>query len=374
MEPLVEHFAFGESHDSDKARRTQLAFLRHLGEKCLTLPAGQDEDVMLELLTAGRAGLLSRLAHVLTRGIRDLAAASAATGAELHAKFVSESMPDLSYGKLNSFFEGLEGLIGSPNPNLLDAMAHEHCAGPDAKLMFTTFNYSISTFSPWEWYFVYDPDKGRTEVLPPDQDWPCEQYPVAVVPRSEIRRYRKAQSLASFDLVMRDKNQKLELEGAKKLQTVEFVASRLYTGPMFMKYNTALRMCGKDPRFVEEFKKLNHGNMYTTTLHVINSAIVKLGKITAQSKVYRGISGRTLPKDFMDPARTEPKGGIELGFMSTTHDKSVAVHYANKRGEGLLTLSPTIPSLSLTLNSHSPQVQPVPLCSSTLSGLHTTSL
>ena len=312
MEPIVEKFDHLEDHDSDQARRTQLAFLRNLGKRCRGLEKGHDQELMLELLKAGRAGLLERLASVLTRGIKDLADAEAATGAELHAKFVAEELPDLSYGKLNSFFEGLEGLIGSPNPNLLDAMAHEHCAGPDAKYMFTTLNYSISTFSSWEWYFVYDPDKGRTEVLPADGDWPTEQYPLAVVPSGETRRYRKVLSLASFERVLREKNQKLEAVGANKLQTVEFVASRLYTGPMFMKYNTALRACGKDPRFVEFFKKLNHGNMYTTTLHVINSAIVKLGKITAQSKVYRGISGRTLPKDFMDPARTEPRGGIEV--------------------------------------------------------------
>jgi len=59
--------------------------------------------------------------------------------------------------------------------------------------------------------------------------------------------------------------------------------------------------------------------------------------VTAQSKVYRGLSGVTLPKDFMDPKRTEPKGGIELGFMSTTHDKDVAVHYASAKKGGALT-------------------------------------
>ena len=33
-----------------------------------------------------------------------------------------------------------------------------------ARYVFTTQNYSISTFPPWEWFFVYDPDKGRAEV------------------------------------------------------------------------------------------------------------------------------------------------------------------------------------------------------------------
>jgi len=314
--------------DQDHAHRAQLAFLRELGK----LDETQLRCAMRDLLEADNKQLLTSLAVELARAISELAGSEAATGEELHNKFVSAEIPDMSYGKLSSFFDGLEGLIGSPNPKLQEAMAHEHCSGPDAIHKFTTKNYSITTCPPWEWYFVVDPDTGRAEILPPNTDWPSETYPAPVNPTGQIRRYRQALSPAAFERVLREKNQKLDSVGAKKLQSIEFVASRLYTGPMFMKYNTALRACGKDPRFIESFKRLNHGNKYTTTLHVINSAIVKLGKITAQSKVYRGISGRTLPKDFMDPARTEPRGGIELGFMSTTHDKEVAVHYAQKQG------------------------------------------
>ena len=37
-------------------------------------------------------------------------------------------------------------------------------------------------------------------------------------------------------------------------------------------------------------------NTYTTTLHVINSAVVKLSKLTIASTVYRGVGGRVLPE------------------------------------------------------------------------------
>ena len=37
-------------------------------------------------------------------------------------------------------------------------------------------------------------------------------------------------------------------------------------------------------------------NEYTTTLHAINSAIVKLGKLTHAAKVYRGVSAAVLPE------------------------------------------------------------------------------
>jgi len=52
--------------------------------------------------------------------------------------------------------------------------------------MFTTFNYSITTFSPWEWFFVFDPDKGKADVLPAGMEWPTEQYPDALVASTGI--------------------------------------------------------------------------------------------------------------------------------------------------------------------------------------------
>lgn len=49
---------------------------------------------------------------------------------------------------------------------------------------------------------------------------------------------------------------------------------------------------------------------YTTTMHAINSAILKLSKLTAATVVYRGISGGRLEADFRE------SGGVEIGFMS----------------------------------------------------------
>ena len=78
-----------------------------------------------------------------------------------------------------------------------------------------------------------------------------------------------------------------------------------------------------------DFAEARRGlNTYTTTLHVINSAIIKLGKLTVACKVYRGISGRVLPEQFWKPNEFGVKGGIEAAFMSTTSDRAVAVQYA----------------------------------------------
>ena len=59
------------------------------------------------------------------------------------------------------------------------------------------------------------------------------------------------------------------------------------------------------------------GNLYTTTLHVINSAVLKLGKLARVDVVHRGISRKTMPKDliYKDPV-SNSRGGIEFGFLS----------------------------------------------------------
>ena len=52
-------------------------------------------------------------------------------------------------------------------------------------------------------------------------------------------------------------------------------------------------------------------NKYTTTLHGINSAIIKLGKLTKADKVYRGIAGMKLPDEFWTPNEFGVRGGVE---------------------------------------------------------------
>ena len=71
------------------------------------------------------------------------------------------------------------------------------------------------------------------------------------------------------------------------------------------------------------------GNLYTTTLHVISSAVLKLGKLTRANKVYRGISRKTVPQrlKFKDQA-SNTRGGVEFGFLSCSLAKREALKYA----------------------------------------------
>ena len=69
-------------------------------------------------------------------------------------------------------------------------------------------------------------------------------------------------------------------------------------------------------RAVDEAKRSL--NKYTTTLHGINSAIIKLSKLTRATKIYRGIAGMKLPDEFWTPNEFDVRGGIESAFMSTS--------------------------------------------------------
>ena len=141
--------------------------------------------------------------------------------------------------------------------------------------------------------------------------------------------------LQHYESLLPTKNAQLREAGSQPIIIEELIGARLYTGPIFYKYNTALRAVGFGDKCAyvgEVFKKMCHGNKcarcpprsraeiarqvsttgapssrrmsrlrYATTMHVINSVIVKLAKLTAATTVYRGISGFKLPPQFWKP-------------------------------------------------------------------------
>ena len=98
--------------------------------------------------------------------------------------------------------------------------------------------------------------------------------------------------------------------------------------------------CGVEKKPVARFGNLEsveallHGNRYGTTIHVINSGVCRLSKLTRSQTVYRGISGGLLPPSFWDADMSGIKGGTEMGFMSCTSDRGVALAYSRKQGRG----------------------------------------
>ena len=60
------------------------------------------------------------------------------------------------------------------------------------------------------------------------------------------------------------------------------------------------KRAGAPEGLANRWRKLCGLNAYATTLHVINSAVVKLSKLTMAMPVYRGLHGATLPRAFFD--------------------------------------------------------------------------
>ena len=84
----------------------------------------------------------------------------------------------------------------------------------------------------------------------------------------------------------------------------------------------------KDGKFLSDlFEKFkDRKNYFSTTIHVLVSATVKLSrtiKLPSGLKLYRGL-GRELPKSFDVEDDFGRKGYMEWGFMSTTSNEQVA--------------------------------------------------
>jgi hypothetical protein len=106
---------------------------------------------------------------------------------------------------------------------------------------------------------------------------------------------------------------------------------------MYLWYNSVLRFCKSTsgPNSMGHITawKNEHATdeiPFVTTLHVLNSAILKLSKVQPAQKVFRGNQGGVLPKEFWEPNKDNIRGGIEMGFMSTTTKRAVAVKYSTE--------------------------------------------
>ena len=362
---------------------------------------------------------LGALTDLVWDEVTRLQSAVAATSSELQSKFAGSI--ELSYQGLDAFSGGLEGIVGPPHPQLLDAIKADHTEGQGTESTdeFVTDNYGVWTSSKTEFLFVYDPE-ATPEQLNLDH-WPKESEE-KLLDRSRCRIRRP---LADILAAARSPNWALKKAKQPELIDEELVAANLYTGPvctppltstapmhafqergtpanapyqqfavrpharhgaepmynpagsashecscalslvpitptshhhltaqMFVKYNGVLRgISDKAPPFLKnlmitlccprlvadnyEGRTITFAdakrslNKYATTLHGINSSIIKLGKLTKATKIYHGISGKKLPDEFWKPNEFDMRGGVESAFMSTTLNKEVAMGYAS---------------------------------------------
>ena len=337
----------------------------------------------------GKAGSkVGALVHKASAKANDTSAANQA--ASHKQKFVPDNCFELAVSDLRSFFSGLESIVGSPNPQVEIGLRNEHLNQGDSKTVFEASNYMTRTSSLIEFWFVVDPhslDHGTTqnEPLPPHVStdiadalkrlhmtenernvlsqaleeangtgavgfarWPREGANT-LDGKAKARSPRSPVSYLGVGKEMSVTNTKLKELSADPLGVCELIAARLYTGPLFVKYNVVLRglrlefarddflrLCA-DPQTYSRFQSNDlsfqeaadgHANTYSTTLLSINSAILKLSKLTKAYPVYRGVADRMLPKSFVHHDKFKVRGGIECAFMSTTPDASVATQYA----------------------------------------------
>jgi len=189
----------------------------------------------------------------------------------------------------------------------------EHCSRADSEDDFTAWNYGITTTPHIEWEYVANPD-------------PKKQYTGEATLENAHGRTRQSVE----ELMAKDKIKK------GQLSPEELIALRLYTGPMFVKYNCILR--GFPKQVIDGLK----GNKYVTTLHAIVSGIRKLGRVEPIPEgrcVYRGLGGMLLPKAFHDPDELGCMGGVERAFMSTTTKRAIAVQYSGNKTPTIFQIS-----------------------------------
>ena len=349
------------------------------------------EEELRRRLTSG----IDALVECLSSSLKKLATGAAPTAMQLHDKFLQKGAALLAYGDLNTFFGGLEAMVGAPLPRVREAMAAEHTNQPDSRLEFTADNYGTTTTSATEWAFVAEPEK--------HDKWPVEAKLVpklvltlkpdgskseplrvrfAIFAHEQRKRRRAPMSIPKLRWRVAERGVRLLAQGEPALTLEEAFGARLYTGPLFVKYNAVLRgldspvlylrcemvrLCcsaedvalhakaaeeakakrlAEEPSFGErkptaadeaalrEYTRAAYEevvkriNKYTTTLHAINSVIVKLSKLTKASTVYRGVHDFVLPDQFWTPNKHGVRGGIDGAFMSTTLKREEAVKYA----------------------------------------------
>ena len=232
----------------------------------------------------------------------------------LHSKFTQDPNFKGVRGKFAAdelFAAGIDGIVGPLDVQYIRAMYNEHTLDAEASKQFTAWNagHEIKTTPEREWLFVV----GRDGLDKSSWTFDVERAE-PVVEEGMMVEGRNAEKLAAL---LRSP----EVERSE-VTVAEVVALRLYTGPMYVKYNAVLRGMAVATA---------GGTIYSSTVHLICSGLHKLSrvsKIPKEMKLYRGNGGMALPSSFLEPDASGCAGGTEPAIMSATPDRSVALGYS----------------------------------------------
>ena len=243
----------------------------------------------------------------------------------LHSKFTQDPNFKGVRGKFAAdelFAAGIDGIVGPLDVQYIRAMYNEHTLNAEASKQFTAWNagHEIKTTPEREWLFVV----GRDGLDKSSWTFDVERAE-PVVEEGMMVEGRNAEKLAAL---LRSP----EVERSK-VTVAEVVALRLYTGPMYVKYNAVLRGMAVATA---------GGTIYSSTVHLICSGLHKLSRVSElpkEMKLYRGNGGMALPSSFLEPDASGCAGGTEPAIMSATPDRSVALGYSGiDKGKDLPTL------------------------------------
>ena len=206
-------------------------------------------------------------------------------------------------------------LVGEPEKNVNEAIRAEHCDVREgfgaSAIELTAGNYGV-TFTPAkEYYFVADPM--FAEPMSCGQAWGTNRpviegglrKPLDIIelsnPKVAVQRIRDCFRKMGWPASAVTDTTYASL----RVTRVELIALRLYTGPLFMVYNGVLRSMASGGVVKFGFPKHLIGTSvagkFTTTLHAINSGVIKMSRIQPKCGVYRGMNGMRLPRSFVQP-------------------------------------------------------------------------
>eukprot|EP00292_Cryptomonas_paramecium_P001805 CAMPEP_0113684470 /NCGR_PEP_ID=MMETSP0038_2-20120614/14023_1 /TAXON_ID=2898 /ORGANISM="Cryptomonas paramecium" /LENGTH=963 /DNA_ID=CAMNT_0000604227 /DNA_START=13 /DNA_END=2904 /DNA_ORIENTATION=- /assembly_acc=CAM_ASM_000170 len=249
----------------------------------------------------------------LVASIKRLRDPSASAADFVNSKFSLDDAFEGRFADLGMFYDGPERVIGVPNPNALEGIKREHCDRSNANTVFVSPNYNFEFIPRQEHEFVVRPDRSVLYPHTPKEPSKWREDKVSVWKGNHGREIVYLEAFMEQDVVRRS-----------GLKEAEVVSIRLYTGPMYSLYNAVLRQHPEST-----VTKLD-GNKYETTLFCIISGVTKLSRTTVipdNRLVFRGLGGMILPKKFWK-SEDGFRGGVEMGFMSTTTDRSVAMQYS----------------------------------------------
>eukprot|EP01041_Mallomonas_annulata_P006370 gene6370-12879_t len=191
----------------------------------------QTEDAIKGLLESMIGKGLHAAEIIEEKEPNDLNEKSTISASNINSKFqVSQGAFIGNYGDPSLFLKGLDDRIGLPDFRVDSAIKNEHCYHADSQTLFKTFNYGGTESCPaTEYEFVCNPD-------------PSKEYP-GTIP-SPSHPHRSIQEVSTF------LNHPYSIRAG--LTRAEVVAIRLFSGPMYMKYNAVLR--GFPPTIVESLQ------------------------------------------------------------------------------------------------------------------------